>query len=524
MVGVVGVIAGHIGDRDRQGDFLALAGGQLLRLGERAQLNAGFFNFPCRVRGGVVELDNVLARAVTGVRNGNLDGHITVLRQGAAVGGSIGDLPVKAGVAQAVAEGVLHNGVIAGAVLVALVVPIALGVGGLVPLVADVDTLGVVDVGDLLILIVLLTKVAVRRAVSRVQAVGVAVLAHALKAGVRVAGSGGQVVGPGVSGTAAGFFVAPQDFGHGGCPLGAGQAGDQAGINARDRLDLAQLHNVGRVDEHNDVGIVRADIVQQVFFLGGQFQHRAGVVHHDVAALLGALVLLLGGVVALACQTADDDHGGIGVILGVIQHGLGVVGGVVDVRLIQAAGLLGAAGQRSDILSTGLEVLVHIGQLGVVLNTVGSQGGQQVGVDGGHAAGTGTAAQPCGRSPAEHVDFFGVGAQGQGVVVVLHQYGALGLDVGGQCLGVDLGIGDFSVGIVAAGCADEAVNDGGHRGQEVGADQNRDQQDRGQHQPDPVQYGMRLADFRLLCHFLFLLFKRYNTCQKRAHAFALILL
>jgi len=38
-----------------------------------------------------------------------------------------------------------------------------------------------------------------------------------------------------------------------------------------------------------------------------------------------------------------DDHGGIGVVLGVIQHGLGVVGGVVDVRLVQAAGLLGAA-------------------------------------------------------------------------------------------------------------------------------------------------------------------------------------
>ena len=357
-------------------------------------------------------------------------------------------------------------------------------------------------------MIVLLTKVAVRRAVSRVQAVGVAVLAHALKAGVRVAGSGGQVVGPGVSGTAAGFFVAPQDFGHGSRALGAGQAGDQAGINARDRLDLAQLHNVGGVDEHNHMGVICTDVVQQILFLGGQLQHRAGVVNNDVAALLGALVLLLGGVVALACQTADDDHGGIGVILGVIQHGLGVVGGVVDVRLIQAAGLLGAAGQRSDILSTGLEVLVHIGQLGVVLNTVGSQGGQQVGVDGGHAAGTGTAAQPCGRSPAEHVDFFGVGAQGQGVVVVLHQYGALGLDVGGQCLGLDLGVCDFSVRVVAARRADEAVNDGGHRGQHVGTDQDRDQQDHGQYQPDPMQYGMRLANFGLFCHIPFLLLRR----------------
>ena len=56
---------------------------------------------------------------------------------------------------------------------------------------------------------------------------------------------------------------------------------------------------------------------------------------------------------------------------------------------------------------------------------------------------------------------------------------------------------------MAAGRTDKAVDDGSHRGQEIGADQYRDQQDHGQHQTDPVQYGVRLADFGLLCHLFF---------------------
>ena len=174
----------------------------------------------------------------------------------------------------------------------------------------------------------------------------------------------------------------------------------------------------------------------------------------------------------------------------------------MNIRLIQAAGLLGAAGQRSDILSTGLEVLVHIGQLGVVLNTVGGQGSQQIGVDAAYTAGAGAAAQPCGGCPAEHIDLFGVGAQGQGVVLVLHQHGALGLDLSGKGLGLYFGVCNFRVRIMTAWCAEKAINNRCHRGQEIGAYQNRDQQNHGQHQPNPMQYGMRLANLRLLCHLL----------------------
>ena len=272
------------------------------------------------------------------------------------------------------------------------------------------------------------------------------------------------------------------------------------------------------------MGVVGTDVGQQIFFLGGQLQHRAGVVHHNVAAFFSALVLLLGGVVALACQTANHDDGRIGEVLGVVEHRLGVVGGVADVRLVQAAGLLGTALQRFGVFTPGLEVLVHIGQLGVVLNAVSGQGSQQIGVDAAYTAGAGAAAQPCGGCPAEHIDLFGVGAQGQGVIVVLQQHGTLGLNLCGEGLGLQLSVCDLGLGIVAAGCTDKAVDDGSHHGQHIGACQHCDQQDRGQYQPDPVQYGVRLADFGLLCHLLFLLFKRYKTCQKRAHAFALILL
>ena len=395
--------------------------------------------------------------------------------------------------------------------LVALGVPVALGVSGFVPLVADVDALGVIHIGDLLIGIGGI-EVAAGGAVRRVQTLGIGVSAHALKTGVRVAGCGGQIIGPGVGSAAARLLLTPQNGRNDRGSLRAGQPGNQAGIHAGDGFQLPQLHHIGGVDQHDHVFVVGTNVGQQIFFLGGQLQHRAGVVHHDVAALLGALVLLFGGVVALACHTADDDHGGIGVILGVIQHGLGVVGGVVDVRLVQAAGLLGTAVQCFEIFAAGLEVLVHIGQLGVVLNAVGGQGGQQIGVDGVHAAGAGAAAQPCGGCPAEHIDLFGVGVQGQGVIVVLHQHGALGLDLCGEGLGLQLGVCDFGFGIMAAGRADKAVDDGSHRGQEIGAGQHCDQQDRGQRQPDPMQHGMRLVDFRLLRHlrfsFLYTLYRR----------------
>ena len=168
----------------------------------------------------------------------------------------------------------------------------------------------------------------------------------------------------------------------------------------------------------------------------------------------GALVLLLGGVVALACQTANHDDGRIGEVLGVVEHRLGVVGGVADVRLVQAAGLLGTALQRFGVFTPGLEVLVHIGQLGVVRNAVGSQRGQQISVDTGHAAGAGTAAQPGSGGPAKDVDLLVVSSQRQGVVVVPDKDSSLGLDISGQRFRLDLGVGNFSVGIVAAGCAD----------------------------------------------------------------------
>ena len=462
VVGIVGIVAGHLLHGDSQGDLLALAGLQLLGLGKGGQLNAGFLDFASRIRGGVVQLYNILARAVAGVGNGDLDRHIAVLGQGAAIGGGIGHSPVKAGVGQAVAEGVLHNAVIAGAVLVGNIAPVALGVSGFVPFVADVNALGVIHIGDLLIGIGCI-EVAAGGAVCRVEPLSIGVSTHALKPSVRVAGSGGQIIDPSVGGAAARLLLTPQNGGNDRGSPRAGQPGNQAGIHTGDGFQLTQLHHVGGVDQHDHIFVVGTDVGQQIFFLGGQFQHCAGVVHHDVAALFGALVLLFGRIVAFACQAADDDHGGVGVILGVIQHGLGVVGGVVDVRLIQAAGLLGAAGQRSDILSTGLEVLVHIGQLGVVLNAVGGQGSQQIGVDAAYTAGAGAAAQPCGGCPAEHIDLFGVGAQGQGVVLVLHQHGALGLDLSGKGLGLQLGVCDFGFGIMAAGRTDETINDCRHR-------------------------------------------------------------
>ena len=259
VVGIVGVVACHLLHGNGQGKLLALAGLQLLGLGKGAQLNAGFLNLADRIRGGVVQLHNILARAVAGVGNGHFYRYIAVLGQGAAVSGGIGDVPVKAGVGKTVAEGVLHNAVIAGAVLVGNIAPIALGVGGFVPFVADVNALGVVHIGNLLVGIGNI-EVAAGGAVCRVQTLGIGVSAYALKTGVRITGGGGQIIRPSVGGASAGFFLAPQHCRNDRGCLRAGQTGDQAGIHTGDGFQLTQLHHVGGVDQHDHVFVVGTDV------------------------------------------------------------------------------------------------------------------------------------------------------------------------------------------------------------------------------------------------------------------------
>ena len=208
VVGIIGIVACHFFHGDGQGDLLALAGLQLLGLGKGAQLHAGFLDLAGDVGGGIVQLDNILARAVSGVGNGHFYRYIAVLGQGTAIGGGIGDVPVKTGVGQAVAERILHNAVIAGAVLVGNIAPVALSVSGFVPFVADVNALGVIHIGDLLIGIGGI-EVAAGGAVRRVKTLGIGVSAHALKPGVGVAGGGGQIIGPSVGGAAARLLLTP---------------------------------------------------------------------------------------------------------------------------------------------------------------------------------------------------------------------------------------------------------------------------------------------------------------------------
>ena len=462
VVGIICVIAGHIRNGHSQGNFFALAGGQFLRLGERTQFDAGFFNLTRGVRGGVIQLNNILACAVTGIGNRNFYGHAAIFCQRTAIGGSIGNFPIKASVRQAVTERILHNAIVANAIFVAYIVPIALSISRFIPLIADVDTLGIVYIRNLLISIRGI-QVAGGRTVCWVEAISIGISTYTFHASIGIAGSSGQVISPGICRAAAGLFVAPQHFRHCSCTFGTRQTNQQAGINAGNRFDLAQFHNVGRVDKNNHMGIISANIVQQVFFLGGQFQHCAGIVNNNVTALFGALVLLFGRIVAFACQATNNNDCCIRVVLGVVKHRLRVIGLVVNIRLIQAARLFRPTVQCTGVFTACLEILVHIGQFCIVLNTISGQCCQQVRINSGHTAGTRAAAQPCSGSPAEHINFLGICVQRQGVIVVLEQNRAFCFNISGKSFRFRFRVRNLGFSIVSTGRTDETINDCRHR-------------------------------------------------------------
>ena len=134
---VISIEGSHIKAVHRQGNRLGSTGLQQLSLGEVAQDNVGLFGFAGFVGCGEVELHNVLTGNGTGVGHGHVHSEVGLLGQGVGVHLQLAHLPIEGGVAQAIAEGIIHR----------LVVPIlAVGIAaGLIILVAQVDAFLVLD-------------------------------------------------------------------------------------------------------------------------------------------------------------------------------------------------------------------------------------------------------------------------------------------------------------------------------------------------------------------------------------------
>ena len=116
-----------------------------LCFGKVKQNAVGFFNAALRVGRTTVQLHNVFSRNATRVGNGNINSVVTVGCKGLVYLFPIG-FPTEIRVAKSETEGKLHYSVVTASVLVFHSVEVTLGVGGFVPLVAEVDTFLVNDV------------------------------------------------------------------------------------------------------------------------------------------------------------------------------------------------------------------------------------------------------------------------------------------------------------------------------------------------------------------------------------------
>ena len=370
-----GVEGGHILLGEGDGDGLGGAGLQQAGLGEARQHHVGLLDAALGVGGSVVDLHHVLARRAAGVGDLDLQG------DGAAAVGEGLDALLEAGVAQAVAEGILHRGG---------VVDEAVRGGGLVVAVAHVDALGVLH-------IVPGAQVAVGE-VPRVPE----------------GGGGGEVVGVGVHQAAGGVDLAGQHVTHRVEAHRAGAAHPEGGVHAV--FQEAQLHGVGGVDQHDDLAeALGLDQSQQILLVPGQLQVMSAVVGGGVPGG----VHVLGQVAALAADPGQDDHRHVGEALGLGQHRVGVGGGG-DLGGGEVGAGVAALGRPGDA-----GILVEAYQLLVDLQARVLQALDHVHVGGGVAgAGAGAAVDGIHGGVAEEVDL-GAGGQGQGAVFIAEQDDAL---------------------------------------------------------------------------------------------------
>ena len=238
--GLFGVKGGHILRSEGNGERFALARIQKLGFGKTGQHHVGLLDAPRRIGCGVVDLRHVLARNVSCVRD--LDEHID---HTAAVGIAF-DVLLKAGIAQAVAKGILDS---------ALIVDEAIGSRGFIIAVAHIDALGILHVIAL--------------------QVGVSEIARVVIGGRRA-----ELIGISVRETAGGIDFSGQHLADSVEAHSAGAADPKSCVNA---FHEAQLHGVGGIDKNDGFSIALAfDQSKQIFLVLRQLQVVAAVVRFGI--------------------------------------------------------------------------------------------------------------------------------------------------------------------------------------------------------------------------------------------------
>ena len=424
--GVLAVVAGEVRQIHRHGDGLAFAGVQGAGLFVVHQLHSGFFDVVLTVVIGIggagIQLHHSLAGHVAGVGGGHGDGG------GLFVAGHhhLIQRLFKAGIGQAVAEGVHHFVVVcpyavrlghravririgARGSVCAAVAQHDISIAGLVIAVAGVDAFA-------------LDQVRVHiGALAEVGSVGPGNVAVVLHGGRQRA-----VFSERVAQMRGGRNRAVQHIGHAVEAIRAGEADPQDGVNLGVVLQVGDLHGIGGVDQHNDLVEIGFGFLDHCHFLVAQAQDVAG---HGGNAFGQTRLAGIIAVAALAADTAHH-HDGRVAVLAVCAGEIGVQRG----QLVHGQ-LTGVAVGR-DLSVRGQDAAAELGRGPGLIREERLIRGQSLGVqpeaalgecvkdlDGGfavrHAAAV-VAVHGRVAADAQHGDF-GIAAQRQGVIVVFQQ-------------------------------------------------------------------------------------------------------
>ena len=363
----VGVIGCHVLQSNGEGDGLALPRLQQVGLGKVNQVDGRLFNSAVVIGRRIVDLYHVLACLIAGIGHRHVKDEVSV-----PVGSHRPHLLGELGIAQAIAEGILHSGI---------VVQEALLVRRLVEFIAHIDALYIVYKGD--------DGVLLRAELLHVRIAEVTDVVEVI--------DGGQIIYPGIHQAAGGIDRAVE---HGAQSIEAGLPGAGDGDHAADVVVLlhpAQLKCVGAVVHHDHVFISGSDIVDH-FPLGfAQLQERLALCEIAGISFVGDRRHVGGQVSALAAHTGDHDERRVGKIPGAVQQFLGVLAhhGLRQRPVLLHPGDSGPVGAVGDI---------EVGQLRVQLKSGVFQAVQQGDGGGGvYRAGARPAVTGVGGGPSEHI-------------------------------------------------------------------------------------------------------------------------
>ena len=341
VVGIIPVIGSHVLCSHFDGDHVAFAGLEELGLGVADQDSLCLFDAAVIIRSVGIQLHHILTGNAAGV--GNLHGNGDNLI-GSGDGGirCASQLPVKGGVAQAVAEGI-GNGFLIPALPVGIVVCL-----GFVVAVAVVDALAELGITEQRQGAVLILEPGIHPV-----AFFINVLAH-----VREVGEGGilgEIAGPDINGVAGGVDLAGQDIGSNQSALVADAADPQDCVNTilgiHRSVQLGNLHDVGGVNHDNDLFEVGLGQLNEFQFVVIQLQ--------IVVIGVGVAFHAVGGQIHVLAAKAAEAHNGH-IVIGCKGAGNGLAE-IAHGRLQELAGVVGLMDTAQNLE----QVLIHRDGLGV---------------------------------------------------------------------------------------------------------------------------------------------------------------